>query len=257
MSMTVNEIRDLLAHADMQEFLALESALAADSRKGVAAALDVCRRRLAAETAERERIDALYAFDAKHGACVIGLDEVGRGAVAGPLAVGAVVLPADPHISLLNDSKQLSAAQRESVASEIRNIARAWTVFYVEAEDIDRYGMSSCLRKAFSGALSAIEATGITPDCVLIDGNPLGLDEREVNVIKGDATSAAIAAASIVAKVARDGLMCDYAQEYPGYGFDSHKGYGSEGHIQAICNLGLTPIHRESFCRSFNQPTLF
>lgn len=259
MDLTVAEIKALLTAADAREFPALQEALAADGRKGVRSAVEVCRRRLAAEAAEEARIGALYAFDRQWGApeAVVGLDEVGRGAVAGPLAVGAVVLPEAPRIPLLNDSKKLTPAQREEAAGLIKEVALAWAVFYIEPARIDAEGMAACLRAAFKGALGAVEAEGLHPAAVLIDGNPLGIDGRERNVVKGDGTSAAIAAASIVAKVERDRLMVQLSSAFPQYGFSSHKGYGSAEHIEAIERYGLSPVHRASFCRSFQQQTLF
>lgn len=259
MEPTVAEIRRRLAAADAREYQALRDALADDGRKGVVAALAACEKRLQAQEAERLRLDGLYGHDRQWGASklVVGLDEVGRGAVAGPLAVGAVVLPDEPRIPLLNDSKQLSPEQRREAAARIKEVASAWAVAYVEPQAIDQVGMAACLRQAFGDALGQVEAQGVRADVVLIDGNPLGLDPREVNVVKGDGKSAAIAAASIVAKVERDALMEGFSSTYPQYGFSSHKGYGSAEHIAAIREHGLCPIHRESFCRSFNQPTLF
>lgn len=259
MDLTVTEIRGLLAAADACEFPALEEALAADGRKGVRSAVEACRRRLAAEAAEEARLEALYAFDRRWGApeTVVGLDEVGRGAVAGPLAVGAVVLPDSPRIPLLNDSKQLTPAQREETAARIKEAALAWSVYYIEPARIDGEGMAACLRAAFKGALDEVEGAGLPLSTVLVDGNPLGIDAREANVVKGDGTSAAIAAASIVAKVERDRFMVQLSSTFPQYGFSSHKGYGSAEHIEAIARYGLSPVHRASFCRAFQQQSLF
>lgn len=260
--LTVPEIRRKLQAADAAEFAVLERSLVADTRKGVRQALEVARRRLEAEAAEARRLAGLYAFErelaAERGASVVlGLDEVGRGPLAGPLAVGGVVLdPSDP-IAGLNDSKQVPPDEREAVAAAVRERARAWTVQYVEPAEIDRAGMTAALRGAFGRAIAAVEAAGVAVDVVLLDGNPLHVDEREVNVVKGDARCASIAAASLVAKVARDGLMEEYDAAYPGYGFASNKGYGSEGHMVAIREHGLTPIHRRSFCTAFTQESLF
>ena len=262
MGTTVEEVVRMLQAADADELAVLERTLAADTRKGVKRALAVARRRVADEQAEQARIDALYAFEERLGAekpdePIVGLDEVGRGAIAGPLAVGAVVLPRSPHIAGLNDSKQLSPSQRETIAEQVRTCALAWAVEYVPAHVIDRIGISAALRQAFSGALVKIEQTGIVPGTVLVDGNPLHIDKREINVVKGDAKCASIAAASIVAKVERDALMVQMAREYPGYDFDKSKGYGSAAHIEAVKELGLSAVHRASFCRSFMQETLF
>ena len=117
--------------------------------------------------------------------------------------------------------------------------------------------MTASLLKAFRGALAVVESAGVKPDTVLLDGNPLHMDPREVNVVKGDGKCASIAAASIVAKVERDALMCEYARQYPEYDFASNKGYASAAHIQAIKEHGLCPIHRASFCHAFTQESLF
>ena len=261
MDLTVAEIRTRLQVANSVEFAALERSLAADTRKGVRQAVETARKRLSAEAAEEARLKSLYAFDnsflSAEGGIVVGLDEVGRGAVAGPLAVGAVVLPAEPIVAGLNDSKQIKPERRVEIAAVIEQAAVAWTVEYVAPEDIDRFGMTTSLRRAFSGALAKIEAAGITPDVVLVDGNPLHIDERERNVVKGDAKSASIAAASIVAKVNRDALMVELSKQYRPYRFDENKGYGSPQHIEAIRAHGISDAHRASFCRSFMQETLF
>ena len=261
MPMTVAEIRTLLQAADAREFTALERSLAADERKGVRQAVEVARRRIRAEESERERLESLYAFEQallpEGGSVIVGLDEVGRGAVAGPLAVGAVVLARNAPIAGLNDSKQLRPEHRSEIAARIERDALAWTVRYIAPGDIDRDGMSRSLKRAFSEALAAIEEMGMAPDLVLVDGNPLHIDEREVNVVKGDAKCASIAAASIIAKVHRDALMTRLAPNYPSYGFDVNKGYASPHHIEAIRAYGLSDAHRKSFCRSFMQETLF
>lgn len=262
MEPTVNEVKQLLQKADVHEFSVLERSLAADTRKGVIAALEQTRRRLAAQVVQQKRLASLYDYECelagKHGGgVVVGLDEVGRGPLAGPLAVGAVVLSDDARIDGLNDSKQIKPAMRERIAKEIKNTARAWTVEYIEPVDIDAYGITAGLVTAFRRAVKHIEDLGIRPDIILLDGNPLHLDAREVNVIKGDARCASIAAASVVAKVERDALMRRYAEQYPVYGFDSCKGYASAAHIEAIKRYGLSPIHRASFCTAFVQPSLF
>jgi len=258
---TVAEIREMLSKAGEEELAAMERSLADDPRKGVRSALVAARKRLEAQKAETARVESLVAFDRSHlpegEGLVVGLDEVGRGAVAGPLAVGAVVLPRECLIMHLNDSKQLTPEMREQVAACVKERALCWTVAYVEPADIDRDGMSSSLRKAFRRALDAVEAAGLHADVVLVDGNPLGMDEREVNVVKGDSKSACIAAASVVAKVERDRLMTNLSSTFPQYGFSENKGYASQQHRDAIREFGLTSAHRSSFCNSFLQETLF
>lgn len=262
MGVTVAEIKKRLSEADAEEFAVLERALVADERKGVRSALAVAKRRLQAEANEEARLASMYSFERSlcgenPHAVVVGLDEVGRGPLAGPLAVGAVVLPANLKIAGLNDSKQVKPADRERIAAEVKRVALAWDVYYVEPSYIDDRGMTASLRLAFSSAVKAIEQTGVHPDVILLDGNPLHLDPREVNVVKGDGKCASIAAASIVAKVERDALMCRYAESYPEYHFAENKGYASQAHIDAIERVGLSPIHRKSFCTAFTQQTLF
>lgn len=255
---TVEDIVGRLRAANREEFVALKHSLRADARAGVQKALKATKARLDAEEAERKRVDALYQFDREvSSGVVLGMDEVGRGPVAGPLAVGGVVLNGNTRILELNDSKKLSASKREQLASEIKQSAAIWIVHYVQAEEIDALGMAASLRRAFSAVIKQVEEAGVSPDAILIDGVPLHLDEREHCIVKGDAKSASIAAASIVAKVARDNLMCDYAKQFPEYGFDSHKGYASAEHIAAIQKYGLSPLHRASFCTAFTQGSLF
>lgn len=256
---TAASIAERFRHADETEFAVLERSFAADTRKTVQAAMTAARKRLAACAAERERVRAMYAFQHEMvgGGVCVGLDEVGRGPLAGPLAVGAVVLPETPILWGLNDSKQMKPENREELAAHIRECALAWTVCYIEPCDIDAAGMSASLRVAFARAVFEIEGQGIDFDAILLDGNPLHLDERERSIVQGDAKCASIAAASIIAKVARDELMVQYGKEYPQYGFASNKGYGSAQHQHAIREHGLCPIHRVSFCGALTQETLF
>lgn len=244
---------------DRKEFEVIERALCADTRKGVVRALQHARKRFEEEDKESQRLQSMYDYEQElaEGRMIVGLDEVGRGPLAGPLAVAAVVLPREPLIPGLNDSKKIRAAIREEIAREVKERSLAWTVQYIEADEIDAAGMTLSLRMAFSRAIRAIESMGITPEVILLDGNPLRLDKREVNVVKGDGLCASIAAASIVAKVERDALMCRYAKQYPEYAFEKCKGYASEEHITAIRAHGLCPLHRRSFCTSFMQESLF
>ena len=186
------------------------------------------------------------------GVCV-GLDEVGRGALAGPLTVAAVALPQQPRVEGLDDSKKLSPKRREQLASQVAEVALGIGIAHIAPEDIDAAGMAASLRVAFARALRACEqdlaARGgpAHADAVLLDGNPLHIREGEVSVVGGDGRVACIAAASIVAKVTRDGLMRAYAEELPGYGWEGNKGYGTAAHIAAIKELGPSNLHRRSF----------
>lgn len=212
-------------------------------------------RRLSAQD-EQKRTHRLYEQQRQAGAaaCVIGVDEVGRGSVAGPLTVAAVVLPLEPPILGLDDSKKLSPAKREELALTIEELALAIGISYIEAPIIDRIGMAASLRAAMS---QAIESCKLLPDLVLIDGKPMNIHPKERCIVKGDSSVACIAAASIVAKVRRDALMVAAEAEFPGYGFAANKGYASADHIAAIREQGLSPLHRASFCKNFLQQKLF
>lgn len=175
---------------------------------------------------------------------VVGLDEVGRGPLAGPLTCAAVVLPDEPQIIGLDDSKKISPKRRIELAQQVKEHAHGVGIAHIEPAELDRDGMAKSLRACM---LRALEACGLEPDCVLLDGNPLHIHPKEINIVKGDGKAACIAAASIVAKVTRDSLMEAYAQQYPEYGFENNKGYGSAAHIAAIKEHGPCPIHRMSF----------
>lgn len=256
-SMRAKEIAALISSADAEELAELEHRYEGDPRKQVQTALNRARNRLAREAAEQERVAAMYQTQQELGGdgLVLGVDEVGRGAVAGPLTVAAVALPASPMILGINDSKQLTPAQRESLAEKIEEVALAVGIAHVPPAQIDRVGMSRALRIAMA---QAIQNAGVEPSAVLIDGNPVHVHEREVCVVKGDARVACIAAASIVAKVTRDAIMVGYDGEFPAYHLAACKGYASAEHIAAIRSYGLTNIHRVSFCGNFVEtPRLF
>lgn len=177
---------------------------------------------------------------------VAGLDEVGRGALAGPVVAAAVVL--DPRASLpagLNDSKKLSARQRERIAEELRSSAIAYAVGQIEADEIDRINILQATRRAM---LNALDQLATRADYLLIDALELkdaNLPQRAI--IRGDSISASIAAASIIAKTFRDQLMHEYQEVYPQYNFAAHVGYGTRAHIEALRTHGACPIHRKSF----------
>lgn len=254
---TAREIAATLADAPLDEARTLVERYADDPRKQVVAAVRSARRRIEREGLERARVEGMYALQRELGGpgVIVGVDEVGRGAVAGPLTVAAVCLPDDPVVWGLNDSKQLAPARREALAARIADVAVAIGIAHVEPASIDAVGMAASLRHAMA---QAVADTGLDPDCVLIDGNPVHAHPAEKCLVKGDARIACIAAASIVAKVTRDALMVAYDEEYPGYHLAECKGYGSAEHIAAIREKGLTPLHRASFCGNFVENlTLF
>lgn len=177
---------------------------------------------------------------------IAGIDEAGRGPLAGPVVAAAVILPADFSHPTLNDSKQLTAPRREALYGEITSHAGiTWASAAVEPEEIDRINI---LQATYLAMRTAVIALSRMPDAVLIDGKPVPrfpLPHR--GVVKGDSLSLSIAAASIIAKVERDRIMCDFAETYPAYGFEKHKGYGTRKHLESLKIHGPCPIHRRSF----------
>jgi len=179
---------------------------------------------------------------------VVGIDEVGRGAWAGPVTVAAVV-PAPEHLSGVRDSKQLARPERQVAAARVRRWAAAVGVGHASFLECDELGMTAALRIAAMRALAELEAQGYVPDRIILDGNHdfLGLGAKVTTVIKGDNTSLAVAAASIVAKVTRDRLMIEESVNYPGFDFDSNVGYPAPNHRYALAAYGPTSIHRRSW----------
>ncbi len=176
---------------------------------------------------------------------ICGIDEAGRGPLAGPVAAGAVILPADSDILYLNDSKKLSAARRGELYDRIRQEALAYHVALVGPERIDEINI---LQATYEAMRQAVAGLSVKPDVLVNDAVTIpGIGIPQVPVIKGDAKCISIAAASIMAKVERDRLMEEYDRQYPEYGFASHKGYGTAAHIEAIRKYGPCPIHRRSF----------
>lgn len=198
---------------------------------------------------ERERVLKMKQFDAKHGntGCVAGVDEAGRGPLAGPVFAAAVILPDDIIIKGINDSKKLSEKKREKLFDEICEAAEAYAVFWVDEKRIDEINILQATFEAMRGAVSGLSKT---PSYVLVDGNQNpGLSIPNETVVKGDSKSMAIAAASILAKVSRDRYITNISAEYPEYGFEKHKGYGTKAHYEAIEKYGICPIHRKTFLR--------
>ncbi len=175
---------------------------------------------------------------------IAGTDEVGRGPLAGPLVCAAVILDPDVTIYGLNDSKKLSEAKREKIAVEIKKYAVAYSIVYIYETEIDQINVYQASKK---GMIEALGDLTVEPDFVLSDAMPLGDDIPHEAIIKGDTKSASIAAASIIAKVSRDHYMIKMAAKYPGYGFEQHKGYPTQQHIEALDKLGICKIHRKSY----------
>ncbi|MCQ2454834.1 MAG: ribonuclease HII [Clostridia bacterium] len=180
---------------------------------------------------------------------VCGVDEAGRGPLAGPVCAAAVILPDNLVIEGLNDSKKISEKKRELLYDVIINNAVCYSICFASVEEIEEFNI---LNATFLAMNRAIESLNVTPDFCLIDGNrmPKNIKFPSETVVKGDSKSASIAAASILAKVTRDRLMLEYDKKYPQYGFSKHKGYGTKQHYEAIRNFGVTEIHRKSFLKN-------
>jgi ribonuclease HII len=229
--------------------LALARALEGDARPGAKALLDAIARRRQGNRSEGQRLRKMLRFETALWTTgitrIAGVDEAGMSPLAGPVAAAACILPVGARLVGVDDSKALTAAARERLAEVIRTSAIAWAVAYAEPEEIDRLNIYWASILAMRRAVAAL---AIAPEHLLIDARRI----REIplpqeRIVHGDARSLSIAAASILAKTARDARMDAYDAEYPGYGFSQHKGYPVKAHKQALVRLGACPLHRRSF----------
>lgn len=251
MAKSIQEIRQEFAQAQPQDLEKLIQLFEQDSRKGVQSLLQKAQKTLEKFYREQERLEKMRIYERKYEAfpAICGVDEAGRGPLAGPVVAGAVILPKDCSILYLNDSKQVSAARREKLFDEIQEKAVAHGVGIVSAKRIDEINI---LQATYEAMRLAIEALGMTPDFLLADAVTIpGIAIKQEGIVKGDAKSVSIAAASILAKVTRDRMMLEYDTLYPEYGFASHKGYGTQAHIAAIREYGPCRIHRKTFIHNF------
>ena len=203
---------------------------------------------------EQERLEKLKEIEkdlyAKGIEKICGIDEAGRGPLAGPVVVAAVIMPEDSFIEGVNDSKKVSEKKREKLYDEITESAIAWGVGIINQNEIDDLNILNATKKGLTDAVTSLDAK---PDIILVDAltgiDTLGIPYQ--SIIKGDAKSYSIAAASIIAKVTRDRIMREWDEIYPEYGFEKHKGYGTKAHIEVIKEKGICPIHRKSFVKNF------
>lgn len=203
---------------------------------------------------EQERLEKLKEIErdlySKGIKRICGIDEAGRGPLAGPVVVAAVIMPEGSFIEGVNDSKKVSEKKREKLYDEITENAIAWGVGIIDQNEIDDLNILNATKK---GLTDAVTSLAVKPDLILVDAlteiDTLGIPYR--SIIKGDAKSYSIAAASIIAKVTRDRIMHQWDEIYPEYGFEKHKGYGTKAHIEVIKNNGITPIHRKTFVKNF------
>ncbi len=223
----------------------------ADERAGVGKLVEQARKRLEKLAQEKQRIWELGRFEREYEqyGYVCGIDEVGRGPLAGPVTAAAVILPKDCKILYINDSKKLSAAKREELYDVIMEQAVAVGIGMASQARIDEINILQATYEAMREAISNLK---VKPDILLNDAVTIpNVEIKQIPIIKGDAKSISIGAASIIAKVTRDRLMEEYDKVFPEYGFASNKGYGSAEHIAALKKYGPTPIHRESFIGNF------
>lgn len=249
MGKAISEIKKELETAPVLKREELYAIYEADERKGVQNIIIKCKKQDQAMLNELARLKEMHFYEEKYQqySAICGIDEAGRGPLAGPVVAGACILPKDVEILYLNDSKKLSEKKRELLYDEITEKAAAWGVGIVSEQRIDEINI---LQATFEAMHLAVEQLKITPDLLLVDAvNIPHMSMKQVGIVKGDAKSVSIAAASILAKVTRDRMMVEYDQAYPEYGFAIHKGYGTKLHMAKLAEFGPSPIHRKTFIK--------
>ena len=247
----ITDIKAALEAADLAELPFVMEKYAADEREGVKKLLTKAQKKLDAYAKELERTENMKMYEKKYRDFnfICGIDEVGRGPLAGPVVAAAVILPKDCNILYIKDSKQLSEQKREELYDLIMEQAVSVGIGIVSHERIDEINI---LQATYEAMRQAVGKLSVTPDLLLNDAVTIPeLPMKQVPIIKGDAKSISIAAASIVAKVTRDRMMVELDKFYPEYGFAGNKGYGSAVHIQALKEIGPCKIHRRSFIKNF------
>lgn len=253
MAKSISEIKKELEAISIEDIMSALDEYRADERGGVVKLIESFEKKYAKLQEEKARIQMMKTFENDYieYEYVGGIDEVGRGPLAGPVVAAVVVLPKDCEILYVNDSKKLSEKKREELYDIILREAVDYGIGIVYQDEIDELNILQATYKAMRIAISHLAKK---PNVLLNDAVTIpGIDEDiiQVPIIKGDAKSLSIAAASIVAKVTRDRMMVEYAKEYPQYGFDGNKGYGAKAHIDAIKEIGPCPLHRRSFIKNF------
>ena len=248
---SISQIREEFEAASAEKLPSLYQEYQEDTRTGVRNLILKYRKKEEALEKEKERTEQMKVYEKQYESrgYVCGIDEVGRGPLAGPVVAGAVILPKDCQILYLNDSKKLTAKKREELYDVIMKEAVAVGIGYASPARIDEINI---LQATYEAMRQAVANLGKEPGILLNDAVTIPeMTVPQVPIIKGDAKSVSIAAASILAKVTRDRLMAEYDKILPEYGFAKHKGYGSKEHIDAIRRLGPSPIHRKTFIKNF------
>lgn len=244
---TIKEIKERLAMIDRLDHPLFEE-LIADGRAGVQAAISKRKRELQKQVEEDLRLEKMLAYEKELYAqgiqLIAGVDEVGRGPLAGPVVAAAVILPENCKIPGLNDSKKIPKSKHQAIYQAVLDQALLVGIGVKDNQVIDQVNIYEATKLAM---LEAIQELDQQPQHLLIDAMKLDLPISQTSIIKGDANSLSIAAASIVAKVTRDQMMAAYDQEYPGYDFGQNAGYGTSKHLEGLEKYGVTPIHRRSF----------
>lgn len=251
MAESLTQIKERFIAAAMEDIPSLIEYYGTDERKSVSSLVEKYKKALQKHEEEVLRIEKLREYEKKYSEFdyICGIDEVGRGPLAGPVVAGAVILPKDCRILYINDSKQLSAKKREELYEIIGREAVGVAYGIVPPQRIDEINI---LQATYEAMRIAIKNLPVKPDILLNDAVTIPrVDIPQIPIIKGDAKSITIGAASIMAKVTRDRIMEDYDRDYPEYDFARNKGYGSAAHIEALKKFGPTPIHRNSFIKSF------
>lgn len=254
MEKKISEIKAEFENAAKETLCELYEKYGSDERSGVKNLIAKYKKQEAKLQEEIQRTESMMVYEKQYAqyGYICGIDEVGRGPLAGPVVAGAVILPKDEKILYLNDSKKLSEKKREELYDVIMEKAIATGIGIVSPARIDEINI---LQATYEAMRMAIKNLQVEPNLLLNDAVTIPeITIPQVPIIKGDAKSVSIAAASIIAKVTRDRLMVEYDSVLPGYGFAGNKGYGSAEHISSLKKLGPTPIHRKSFIKNFVEP---
>lgn len=249
--MKISEIKDLFANTPIDKLNDVICSFSDDDRDGVKKLISSAYKRIDEHNKELARSFEMFRYERENDNAkyICGIDEVGRGPLAGPVVAAAVILPKECDILYLNDSKQLSEKKRNELFDEIMDKAVAVGIGMADEKVIDEINILNADYEAMKQAISKLS---VRPDLLLNDAVTIpDVDIKQIPIIKGDTLSGSIAAASIIAKVTRDRLMVEYDKIYPEYGFAKNKGYGSKQHIDALKEVGPCSIHRKSFIKNF------
>lgn len=248
----VNQIKQHLSSVDLDKIPEAIKIYLEDERISVKKLIEQYQKKYIKYQNELQRIKEISKYETelyqKGKTFIAGIDEVGRGPLAGPVMTCAVILPKDCNVLGINDSKKLSASQRKNICIQLKKIAIDISISKVEADEIDKINI---LQSVYKSMKQSVNNLNTKPDIVLVDAVSIpDINVEQLSIVKGDAKSISIAAASIIAKVTRDKLMDEYNKKYPEYGFERNKGYGTKEHIDAIKEHGLCPIHRRTFVKN-------